>query len=264
MEVGVRRLGGVHVERRARLLISVGCAVVAALACILLVSYVHAEDERERSEALKRYGGDMVSLVVSLHGIEAGQTITLADVEQRDWIASLAPEGAILSTDEIVGKMASTPIAANAPLCDLNFRAASDSVDIPSGHVAVSVPLTDKLGISSVVEAGAHVVAYRVMEQTAEMICGSALVLQSPTAANASLGQGSITIAVPASDVPRILTASTLGELRLVVPADDVRQVSSTQIRVNEVLPQEGGSESATEAVSQTEQLEAGHEERGE
>lgn len=251
-------------ERRTRLLISVGCAVVAALACMLLVGHVHAEDERERSEALKRYGGDMVSLVVSLHGIEAGQAITLADVEQRDWIASLAPEGAILSVDEVVGKTVSVPVAANVPLCELYFRTVSDSVDVPSGHVAVSVPLSDKLGVSSVVEAGAHVVAYRVMEQTAEMICGSALVLTSSMGTNASLGQGSITIAVPASDVPQILTASTLGDLRLVVPADDVRQISSTQSRVTVVLPQESGDEHATDAVDQTEQLEVGHEERGE
>lgn len=256
--------GGGHMEKRTRLLISVGCAFVAVLACILLVGHVHAEDERERSEALKRYGGEMVSLVVSLHGIEAGETITSADVEQRDWIASLAPEGAILSVDEVVGKTAGIPIVANAPLCEINLRSASDSVDIPSGHVAVSVPLTDKLGISTVIDVGAHVVAYRVMEQTAEAICGDAVVLESPTVANASLGQGTITIAVPASDVPRILTASTLGDLRLVVPADDVRQTSVTQKRVTDVLPQENGSERAAEAAAQTESLEGGHDERGE
>lgn len=234
-------------SKRLRILVSALCALFVMVACALYASHVREEADRERSETLKRYGGDTVTLVVTNRVIEAGEVVSLADVSMRDWISSLAPEQAFLSVDEVVGKEISVPATANVPLCALNFRDESQITEIPAGHVAVSMPVTDKLGLSSAVLAGAHVVAYRVGEGTAEVIGASAIVLAVPSSTGLSAGRGSITVAVKADDVPAILSAGSSGDLRLVVPAEDVREAPAPKTDNRDVPPADSGNNSQKE-----------------
>lgn len=172
---------------------------------------------------MRRYGGEVVGLVVATRPIEAGETLSRSDVELRDWLSSLVPEGACTSLDEILGHEVTVPAAAGAPLTQLNFRDTAQLADIPSGHVAVSVPVTDKLGVSSGIVAGSHVIAYRVQESGTRLVSGDVTVLLAPSTTGALAGRGSLTIAVAAKDVSEVLSASTAGDLRLVVPAEDVK-----------------------------------------
>lgn len=223
--------------KRMRLLVSVACAVLAVAVCALYAQHVEAEAQRERTQTLQRYGGDVISLVVANRALEPGETVVASDVEARDWISSLAPEGALLSMDEVVGKEVSVPVAANAPLLELNFRDLSLIKDIPAGHVAVSIPITEKLGISAAVAVGARVVAYKATEGAAEPLGSSAIVLAVPTGGS-SLSHGTITIAVPSADVSAVLASSAAGDLRLVVPADDVKELPKQKKQASEVEPQ--------------------------
>ncbi len=207
------------------------------LLCMLYTGHVRAGMEQERSDTLKRYGGEMVALVVARRTIEPGEVLSLSDLEVRDWISSLAPEGAVLDLDDAVGKEISVPLAKNAPVTDLNFRDMSQLSDIPSGHVAVSVPITERLGVPAGIEVGSRVVAYRVKEGTSDLICGDALVVASPGTAATSMARGTLTIAVKADEVPLVLSASTSGDLRLVVPADDVKRMSDVQTGSANVEP---------------------------
>lgn len=218
--------GGGVLPKRARILISSACAVAAVLTCFAYTGHVRDEAERMRTEAMRRYGGEVVSLVVANRSIEVGEVVSMADVEVRDWLSSLAPEGAQTSIDEVVGKEVSVPVCSGAPLVELNFRDPTDLVDVPSGHVAVSVPISEKLGVTSGIAVGTHVVIYRTTEETAELIGGDATVLAVP-GNSSSIGRASMTIAVTAKDVPAVLTASASGDLRIVCPADDVKELSS-------------------------------------
>lgn len=220
------------------------------LVCMLYVGHIRAGMEQERSDTLKRYGGEMVTLVVARRTIEPGEVLSLSDLEMRDWISSLAPEGAVLDLNDAIGKEISVPLAKNAPLTDLNFRDMSQLSDIPSGHVAVSVPITEKLGVPAGIEVGARVVAYRAKEGASELICGNAIVLASPSASSSSLARGTLTIAVRAEDVPAVLSASTSGDLRLVVPAEDVKKLAGPTTGTTDVEPvrqQEHAVENAEE-----------------
>ena len=234
--------------KRMRLVISAACAVLAVAVCALYAQHVEAEAQRERAQTLQRYGGDVVSLVVSNRALEPGETIAASDVEVRDWISSLAPEGALLNADEVVGREVSVPVAANAPLLELNFRDLSLIEDIPAGHVAVSIPVTEKLGISAAVAVGSRVVAYKAAEGAAEPLGSSAIVLAVPTGGS-SMSHGTITIAVPSNDVSAVLASSAAGDLRLVVPADDVKELSKQKERTSEVDPQgNAGAKKANDA----------------
>lgn len=222
------------------------------LLCMLHTGRVRAEMEQERSDTLKRYGGETVALVVARRTIEPGEVLSLSDLEMRDWISSLAPEGAVLDLNDAVGREISVPLAKNAPVTDLNFRDMSQLSDIPSGHVAVSVPITEKLGIPVGIEVGTRVVAYRAKDGESELICGNAIVLASPGASASAMSRGTLTIAVQADEVPMVLSASTSGDLRLVVPAEDVKKLAAPKAEPVNVDPVDARAQADAEAARTT------------
>lgn len=232
-------------SKRLRIALSALCALVSVLACSLYAGSVREQAEQERTKTLERYGGSIVTLVVANRTIEAGEIVSTSDVGLVDWISSLAPEDALLSLDDVVGAEVSVPIAKNAPLCALNFRSDDQMIDIPSGHVAISVPVTEKIGLPSTVSVGSRVVAYRASEDATTLAVKDIIVLATPGSASTSIGKATLAIAVPAEHVAVILEASTLGDLRLVVPADDVKDLGSSPERVSEVLPKEAGQDQA-------------------
>ena len=201
--------------------LSLACAVLAALIFLSYGDHIRADAEQVRSEAIARYGGEIVSIVVSNRTLEAGETISAADVTQRDWVADLVPEGAFTNLDEVIGKGVTVPIAKGAPVCDLNFRTNDEQLEVPQGMVAVSVPLTDRTGVPVEVVAGSNVIAYATSDEGTTLVTEDVVVLSMPE--SSSIGAAAtLTLAVSPDAVPVVLTASAEGTLRIVVPADDV------------------------------------------
>ena len=210
-----------------RIAISLACAVLAALIFLSYGDQVRAEAEQVRSEAIARYGGEVVSIVVSNRALEAGETISSADVTQRDWVADLVPEGAYTSMDEVVGKGVTVPVAKGAPICELNFRTDEEQLEVPKGMVAVSVPLTDRTGVPVDIAPGSKVIAYATNDEGTTLVAEDVVVLSMPGAS--AMGTATtLTLAVAPDTVPAILTASAEGTLRLVAPADDVESAAGS------------------------------------
>lgn len=206
-----------------RIVLATACAALAVLACSSYADGVREDAERVRSEAIARYGGEVVSLVVASGPLEAGDVVASSDVIVRDWLADLAPEGAVTSLGDVVGATVTVPAAKGAPLTSLNFRDATEERDVPSGHVALTVPVTDKLGVSREVAVGSTVVAYETYDGGARLLASNLEVLSAPGRTATTAGSSSpMTLAVLPADVSSVLAASTSGDLRLVLPADDV------------------------------------------
>lgn len=223
--------------RRTRLIVSFGCAALAVVCCLAYANRVKEGVEQAQAQALERYGGEVTTLVVSQRAIEAGEVVAASDVEERDWLASLAPDQAIVRMDDVVGREITVPIVEGAPLTELNFRDATRMAEVPAGHVAVAVPITERLGVSRAIAVGSHVTMYRSVEGAAELLGSDAIVLVAPTSTGGDLGRGTVTIAVRAEDVPTVLSASTSGDLRLVVPASDVTDGTTSETRRNKDVP---------------------------
>ena len=224
-------------DRRRRLLVSLACAAFAIVACEMYAGHVRGEVDRAHAETLRRYGGDVVPIVVSSRAIEAGETILASDVRLVDWLSELVPDGAVLDLDEAVGRELTVPISKGVPLTDLNYRDASELAEIPAGHVAVSVAITEKLGVAVGVPVGSHMIAYRVKDGTADPIANDVVMLMTPTTSGASANRGTLTIAVASKDVSSVLGASSSGDLRLVVPADDVKATKDARDEGSGVTP---------------------------
>ena len=213
---------------RFRLVLAGACALCGVMACLAYAETVRSEAQRIRSDALERFGGEVAQLVVAEHPLEAGDVVTESSVSVRDWVSDLAPEGALTSLDDVVGREVSVPVAQGAPLTELNFRDAQTLAEVPTGHVAVSVPVSDKLGIARGVTRGTRVSAYEVDDRTPRLIATDVEVLSELGLQTGIASVQQLTIAVKPDEVKAVLGASTNGPLRLVMPAEDVTETTGS------------------------------------
>ncbi len=212
---------------RFRIIFSAAFALLGVMACLVYADSVRQEAERVRSDAIERFGGEVASLVVANQALETGEVITERNVRVRDWVADLAPADAITNIEDVVGREVSVPVAEGVPLTQLNFRDEQALSEVPAGHVAVSVPVTDKLGLARGVTRGARVSAYAVDADGTKLIATDIEVLSELAASSSVVAAQQITIAVMPGDVSEVLDASASGSLRLVIPADDVEVVDT-------------------------------------
>lgn len=229
--------------RRFRLALSGSCALLAALLCALYGQHVREEAKRVRTEALERYGGEVVRLVVAPEGLDVGEVVDGRNVTERDWLADLAPDGAVTDLDEVMGAEVTIPAAAGAPLTSLNFRDDEDAVEVPSGRVALSLPVTDSLGLPPSADEGTALAAYRVSDAGVSLVSADLQVLRAPGERTSVGARGSVTVAVTPEAVASVLSASADGSLRLALPADDAAGLAEgAGIAPTSVSP-EGGAE---------------------
>ena len=247
--------------RRFRLALSGACAALAAMLCVLYGQHVREEADRVRAEALERYGGEVVSLVVAPEGLEAGEVVDARNVTERDWLADLAPEGAITGLDDVLGSEVTVPAAAGAPLTELNFRDSEDAVEVPSGRVALSLPVTDGLGLPPSASEGTVLAAYRVSDTGVSLVSADLQVLRPPGEQSGVGLRGSVTVAVAPEAVASVLSASADGSLRLALPADDAADLADEPgTAPTFVSPEEGqvGEEAAGEEQMNRDQAQEG------
>ena len=230
-------------RRRLRLVVAGTTAVLAAVTCALYGQQVREEAQRVRAEALERYGGEVVSLVVATKPIEAGQVIDRQNVSEREWLVDLAPAGAVRGIDEVLGTEVTVPAAEGAPLTELNFRDEQGALEVPEGLVAISVPLSDDLALPSSVEAGSTLAAYAVTQDGVRLVSGSVQVIGAASEQDGLLAAGELTLAVAPEDVAALLSASASGALRLALPSDDgALEESAQSVAPEEVAAEEDGS----------------------
>jgi pilus assembly protein CpaB len=196
------------------------------MACLAYASGVREEAERVRAEVLERYGGEVVTLVVASTRLEPGDVVSQSNVCTREWVADLAPEGAVVSLADVLGREVGVATEKGAPLTQLTFRSSSDLADVPDGHVALSIPLTDKLGVPRGIGQGATLVAYAVTNEGTRLVSGEMTVLAAPVATALGSG-GQLTLSLLPDDVAAVLTASASGDLRLVMPAGEATVVET-------------------------------------
>lgn len=206
---------------RFRIVLSCACALLFAMACYAYGERVREDARQAGADALARYGGEVARLVVADEALEPGDVVSEMNASERDWASTLAPDGALTSFDDAAGRQVTAPVAKGMPLCEVMFREDGGAVEVPSGHVALTLPVSDKLGIANGVSAGTRVEAYQVDDAGSAPIASDMQVLSS-TASQGGIGQPQVTLAVLPDDVAAILSASSTGDLRLVLPAEGV------------------------------------------
>lgn len=211
---------------RFRVVFALACAALAVMLCLSYADTVRAEAQQQRDEALARYGGELTSLVVARKALEPGDVVESSDIYEREWVAELAPQGACTSVDDVLGKEITVPVAENTPLSELSFRERTELGEIPEGHVALCVAITDKLGISRAVAVGTKLMCYVVDAQGSELIAQDVSVLAAPGEQAPQTSGAQLTLSIPFDRVSAVLSASAAGTLRIVIPADNPQPVN--------------------------------------
>lgn len=204
-------------ERKKRLLVSMAAGIAAMLISMGSVSSVRAEAEREQQEVLARYGGDLVSVCVATRELEPGDSLGEADVAVEEWVASLLPSDATRDLDEVIGKPVASRVPKGAVLCPAYFRTDGDSVSVPAGKVAVSVPVDSQHAVGGALECGERVDVYVSRDAVADRLC-AASVLDTSILAEQSSELTWATLAVDPASVKEVLVATSAGTVTIAVP----------------------------------------------
>lgn len=205
--------------------IAVACGIACAACVALFMMSVQGEAEAARAEALARYGGEQVEAFVATRDIVAGERLDLSSVETKLWVADLLPERAIRSTSDAVGKTATSTIFKGEVLTSGRFENERDSLDVPAGKQAVSVPAKAVQAVGGAIHAGMSVDIYSSGESTTTAIAQNVNVLDTSVGNSGALTSGDngwVTLAVESEKVQEIIAASNKTTLYFTLPGESV------------------------------------------
>lgn len=207
---------------RRRLIISIACATLAALAMLAYASSVRASEKAARDDALARYGGEQVEVYVAAHDLAAGETIDTSDVKRMPWLVDLLPADCIPSDEDIAGSVVGSTILANEPVSRQRLGSTGTDVSVPPGLCAVSIPMQDVQAVGGAVRSGSLVNLYADTGSGVGLLGENLLVLATNGGSAGASGTRStlswVTLAVTPDSVQELLAASQSGTLFLTLP----------------------------------------------
>ncbi|HEY9503240.1 MAG TPA: Flp pilus assembly protein CpaB [Pyrinomonadaceae bacterium] len=165
--------------RNKRLILALTGAVLCGLVAVMLVTRYLAN--------VQAYTKDLNNVVVAKMEIPLGAKIAVENLTLAPIPNGSAPEGAFRKLEEVVGRVAITPIGVREPITKMKLApegiGAGLPAVIPEGYRAMTVKVDDVVGVSGFVMPGSYVdvVAVIVPVNTAQAAQGpiSKIVLQN-------------------------------------------------------------------------------------
>ena len=131
--------------------------ILAALCVVLLLASVRSESSAQQKELAEKYGGTQTEVCVAKRDIAAGETLKDTDVEVKQWVSSLLPENVASSKKDCVGKQLGSSILKGEVVLLARFQSQDSSINVPSGMVAVSIPLDDTSSVGGTLKVNQKV-----------------------------------------------------------------------------------------------------------
>lgn len=213
-------------KQKRMTIIAVACGVVCAACVAIFMMSVQGEAEAARAEALARYGGEQVEAYVATRDIVAGERVDLSAVETKLWVADLLPEKAVRAASDVVGKTATSAIYKGEVITTGRFESERDSIDVPSGTQAVSVPAKAVQAVGGAIRAGMSVDIYSSGDSTTTALAQNVSVLDTSVGNSGSMvssDNGWVTLAVEPEKVQELIAASNRTTLYFTLPGEPVQ-----------------------------------------
>ena len=213
-------------KQKRMTIIAVACGIACAACVAIFMMSVQGEADAARAEALARYGGEQVEAYVATRDIVAGERVDLSAVETKLWVADLLPEKAVRSTSDAVGKTATSTIFKGEVITTGRFESERDSIDVPSGTQAVSVPAKAVQAVGGAIRAGMSVDIYSSGDSTTTALAQNVSVLDTSVGNSGSMvssDNGWVTLAVEPEKVQEIIAASNRTTLYFTLPGEPVQ-----------------------------------------
>ncbi|MBQ9004046.1 MAG: Flp pilus assembly protein CpaB [Eggerthellaceae bacterium] len=213
-------------KQKRMTIIAVACGVVCAACVAIFMMSVQGEAEAARAEALARYGGEQVEAYVATRDIVARERVDLSAVETKLWVADFLPEKAVRAASDVVGKTATSAIYKGEVITTGRFESERDSIDVPSGTQAVSVPAKAVQAVGGAIRAGMSVDIYSSGDSTTTALAQNVSVLDTSVGNSGSMvssDNGWVTLAVEPEKVQELIAASNRTTLYFTLPGEPVQ-----------------------------------------
>ncbi len=227
------------------------CGAVCAVCVFSYGSLVRGEADSARAEAMERYGGEQVEVLVATKDIYPGETLNSSNSTTRTWLSDLLPEECISTLGDVKDAQVSSMIVKGEAISKRRFDSSAASIDVPEGCVALSVPAQDVQTVGGSLCAGCLVDVYATGSQTACIGKNILVLATNVEGGNSSKSKVSwVTLAVPLDQSQEFVTASQSMDIYFVLPAKSSDSSS-------------GDSQNGGEASSETASVASGETERG-
>lgn len=226
-------------KRSRTTIVGIACGLACAACVFAYMQGVRGEADAARAEALARYGGEQLEVCVAKRDIAAGESVDASAIETRLWVADLLPAEAFRSSDDVVGRKASSTILAGEVLSEQRFRDAGAHLDVPDGLTAISVPAKDVQAVGGAIAAGSRVDMYAIGGTSTDVLASDVLVLATSAGTKGSSSDAKvswITVAIGDESVQEIVSAAQKTELYFTLPAS-----GSSESTANAGSESEGG-----------------------
>lgn len=257
-------------RRKGHLIVGLVCGVLCVLGISSYAADLRTQLDEERADALARYGGEQVEILVATEDIAVGDMLDSTNCEKQLWLSALVPDGAVADMTEFALTPLTSPIFAGEVILEHRFdEGETVALQVPDGKCAVSVPAKTVSAVGGSMGPGSYVDVYSASNASTDLLASKVLVLStSTTATDGEKGQSDdvtwIALAVDPSMVEELITASQKSELYFALPAEDVAGSLGVDERTDDAAAEHSEEEagvSTTEATETSETSEASDEE---
>lgn len=236
--------------KKAVLIVGIVFGLLCAVCVGLYAAMVNQEADSARAEAMERYGGEQVEVLVATKDIYPGETLTTSNTTMKTWLSDLLPDECITNFDAVRGAQVSSLVIAGEAISSKRFNSDTTPLNIPEGCVALSVPAEDVQAVGGALTAGMNVDVYATGSQTS--CIGHGLLVLATNADNSENGKANVswvTLAVPLEQSQEFVTASQSMDIYFTLPSSETDSEDSSE-NLNDSGSENGNETAESESVA--------------
>ena len=215
--------------RNKRLIIALTGAVICGLIGVMLIT--------RYLSSVQTYTRDLGNVVVAKQEIPLGEKITEEQLTLAQIPNGSAPEGVFRKMDEVVGRVAITPIGVRETITNMKLAPAGTggglSAVIPEGYRAMTVKVDDVVGVSGFIMPGSFVDVVAIITPMAQAaatngpiskivlqnikVLASGAKIDSPENQRQPSEVKAVTLQVTPEQAEKLVLAANEGKLQLVM-----------------------------------------------
>lgn len=235
---------------------------LASLCAVCFLASAKSESSAQQKQLAEKFGGSQTEVCVAKRDIAAGETLKDTDVEVKQWVSSLLPDNVATSKKDCVGKQLGSSILKGEVVCSARFQSQDSSISVPSGMVAVSIPLDDTSSVGGTLKVNQKVDIYATGSSTTSKICSNVQILETSNSDKSVDSETKwVTVAVEKDSAQEVVSAAQKLKLYVVLPSGDASEESSStssskqtsSSRSSYMSTSAGSTSDSTEAVSGSE-----------
>lgn len=208
--------------KRGALIAGAVCGVLCAVCVFAYSATVRSEADSARAEAMQRYGGEQVEVLVATKDIYPGESVDVSNCQTKTWLSDLLPSDCVTSFDDARGKQVTSLVVAGEAISSRRFETGGSGIEVPQGYVALSVPAEDVQAVGGSLSKGDVVDVYATGSQTSCIGKHISVLATNVDHSNSAKAKVSwVTLAVPADQSQEFVTASQSMDIYFVLPANE-------------------------------------------